>query len=50
MRLEIISSLIILSLGGGGQTRLSMMSSVADLRLLLSSGGSGKEKCSIPIV
>lgn len=40
MRLEIISSLIILSLGGGGHTRLSMISSVVDLRLLLSSGGS----------
>jgi hypothetical protein len=35
-----MSSLMALSLGGGGQTRLSIMSSVEDFMLLLSSGGS----------
>ena len=40
MRLEMMSSLMMLSLGGGGQTRLSIMSSVEDFMLLLNSGGS----------
>jgi hypothetical protein len=43
MRLEMMSSLMALSLGGGGQTRLSIMSSVEDFMLLLSSGGSEME-------
>ncbi len=44
MRLEMMSSLMALSLGGGGQTRLSIMSSVEDFILLLSSGGSETEQ------
>ena len=41
IKLEITSSLIAsLSLGGGGQTRLSMMSSVAFFMVVVQSGGS----------
>jgi hypothetical protein len=47
MRLDIASSLSAFSLGGGGHTRLSIMSSVDDFITEARSGGSAEEGMSL---